>query len=247
MSYGEDLMIEMLINEAVEGEERRNDMCRLYGALGAKTWISANGTTISIRKMDDRHIRNCIAMLQRNLPFYDECFEGIAQKYIALFEKERKVTAVIRRRIASGGRTIGGATRRTVARPLLGVASLRSITTLRITAAVTVAFGIPKVNIVGYNLGGSALVAVVVLPVADLQPPLDDRHTSLAEIFADEFSGSSPGNDVDEIRFLFPGLAFEIAVAGDGEAGHRKTRLRTPQLWVAGQSTHDDDLIQHRP
>lgn len=82
MSYGEDLMIEMLINEAVEGEERRNDMCRLYGALGAKTWISANGTTISIRKMDDRHIRNCIAMLQRNLPFYDECFEGIAQKYI---------------------------------------------------------------------------------------------------------------------------------------------------------------------
>lgn len=88
MSYGEDLMIEMLINEAVEGEERRNDMCRLYGALGAKTWISSNGTTISIRKMDDRHIRNCIAMLQRNLPFYDECFEGIAQKYIALFEKE---------------------------------------------------------------------------------------------------------------------------------------------------------------
>ena len=75
---------------------------------------------------------------------------------------------------------------------------------MRITAAVTVAFGIPKVNIVGYNFGGSALVAVVVLPVADLQPPLDDRHASLAEIFADEFSGSSPGNDVDEIRFLFP-------------------------------------------
>ena len=51
----------------------------------------------------------------------------------------RKVTAVIRRRIASGGRAIGGAARRTVARPLLGVASLRSITTLRITAAVAVA------------------------------------------------------------------------------------------------------------
>lgn len=88
MSYGEDLMIEMLINEAAEREERRNDMCRLYGALGAKTWISANGTTISIRKMDDRHIRNCIAMLQRNLPFYDERLGGIAQKYIALFENE---------------------------------------------------------------------------------------------------------------------------------------------------------------
>lgn len=139
------------------------------------------------------------------------------------------------------------AARRTVALALLRISALRRVTALLIAASVTVAFGIPKVNIVGYNLGGSALVAVVVLPVADLQPPLDDRHTSLAEIFADEFSGSSPGNDVDEIRFLFPRLAFEVAVAGDGEAGHRKTGLRTPQLWVAGQSTHDDDLIQHRP
>lgn len=88
MSYGEDLMIEMLINEAVEGEERRNDMCRLYGALGAKTWISANGTTISVRKMDDRHIRNCIAMLKRNMPLYDEPFDRIALKYIKLLEAE---------------------------------------------------------------------------------------------------------------------------------------------------------------
>ena len=88
MSYGEDLMIEMLINEAVEGEERRNDMCRLYGALGAKTWISANGTTISIRKMDDRHIRNCISMLKRNMPLYDEPFDRIALKYIELLEAE---------------------------------------------------------------------------------------------------------------------------------------------------------------
>ena len=83
---------------------------------------------------------------------------------------------------------------------------------MRITAAVTVAFGIPKVNIVGYNFGGSALVAVVVLPVADLQSPLDDRHASLAEIFADEFSGSSPGNDVDEIRFLLAALGLEVPI-----------------------------------
>ena len=68
----------------------------------------------------------------------------------------------------------------------------------------------------------------------------------LAEIFADEFSGLAPGNDVDEICFLFPGLAFEIAVAGDGEAGHRKTGLRTAQFRVTGQSAHDNNLIQHR-
>ena len=95
MSYGEDLMIEMLINEAVEGEERRNDMCRLYGALGAKTWISANGTTISIRKMDDRHIRNCIAMLQRNLPFYDECLmSASAARPSKSLRKKRKETVM---------------------------------------------------------------------------------------------------------------------------------------------------------
>ena len=88
MSYGEELMLEMLINEEAKDAERRSDICRLYGALGAKVWIAADGTTISIRKMDSRHIRNCIAMLKRKLPRYSEGFDEIARRYITLFESE---------------------------------------------------------------------------------------------------------------------------------------------------------------
>lgn len=135
--------------------------------------------------------------------------------------------------------------RRAVTAGRSGTVALRLIAAL-ISAAVTIALAVTEIDIVGYDFCAAALVAVVVLPVTDLKSAFHHSHATLAEIFADEFSGSSPGNDVDEIRFLFPGLAFEIAVAGDGEAGHRKAGLCTAQFRVTGQSAHDNNLIQHR-
>ena len=128
---------------------------------------------------------------------------------------------------------------------LWGIASLRRIAALLISA-VSIALGVPEVNIVGHNLSRPALVAVIVLPVAKLQPTFDNRHAALAEILADEFSGIPPSNAVNKICFLFSRLIFEIAVTGHGEAGHRKAGLCTTQFRVAGQSAHDNDLIQHR-
>lgn len=66
MSYGEELMTEMLIAEALEEQDRKDQVCRFYGAIGAKVWITSDGSSISIRKMDSRHIRNCISMLKGN-------------------------------------------------------------------------------------------------------------------------------------------------------------------------------------
>lgn len=101
MSYGEDLINERLANEAsdafiirtlfkgmVEESVRRNDTSRLYGALVSKKWITNEGTAISIREMDGLHIRNCISMLKRNLPYYADGFDEIARGYITLFENE---------------------------------------------------------------------------------------------------------------------------------------------------------------
>ena len=75
MSYGEELMTEMLIAEALEEQDRKDQVCRFYGAIGAKVWITSDGSSISIHKMDSRHIRNCISMLKRNMPLYDEPFD----------------------------------------------------------------------------------------------------------------------------------------------------------------------------
>lgn len=76
MSYGEELMTEMLIAEALEEQDRKDQVCRFYGAIGAKVWITSDGSSISIRKMDSRHIRNCISMLKGNMPLYDEPFDS---------------------------------------------------------------------------------------------------------------------------------------------------------------------------
>lgn len=51
MSYGEELMTEMLIAEALEEQDRKDQVCRFYGAIGAKVWITSDGSSISIRKM----------------------------------------------------------------------------------------------------------------------------------------------------------------------------------------------------
>ena len=124
---------------------------------------------------------------------------------------------------------------------------MRSIAALLIAAAVTIALGVTEVDIFGHNLSGTPLVAVVVLPVADLQTPLHHSHAALGEVFADEFSGLAPCNDVDEVRRFFAGLlVLEVTIHRQGEACHGKAGLRTAQFGIAGQATHDDDFIQHR-
>jgi len=93
MSYGEELMLRMLIDEyktldEIRQQETQRDRFRLYGALGARTWIMADETTIPIARMEDSHIRNCMAMLRRNLPFYGTTLQRVATRYLSLFQEE---------------------------------------------------------------------------------------------------------------------------------------------------------------
>lgn len=88
MSYGEEPMVEMLIQSELEKWEREYNINRLWGAIGAKVWITADNASLNIVKMHTSHIHNCAAMLRRNLPYYDNQFSAIARSYIALFESE---------------------------------------------------------------------------------------------------------------------------------------------------------------
>lgn len=69
MGYGSDISAEMEVMEAINEWNIKNGM-----------WTQRDGSTISIRKMTKRHIKNCIAMLERgNSPFAEEWihrFEG---------------------------------------------------------------------------------------------------------------------------------------------------------------------------
>lgn len=91
MSYGEELMVEMLIQEEIWRQDYENHINQLWGAVKAKVWVTADNTSISIPRMGDRHIRNCIAMLERKLPDYEDELADIARSYISLFNSELQI------------------------------------------------------------------------------------------------------------------------------------------------------------
>lgn len=88
MSYGEEIMTEMLIQEILNEQEYGEYINRLWGAVKAKVWINAQNESVKISKMDVRYIHNCMAMLKRKLPHYDDWLGDIARSYITEFEPE---------------------------------------------------------------------------------------------------------------------------------------------------------------
>src|SRR5699024_2725615 len=79
--------------------------------------------------------------------------------------------------------------------------------------AVAVPLGVTEVDVVRDDLGGAALAALLVRPVADLEPALHHGHAALGEVAADELGGLAPRDHVDEVGgALTGGLVLEIPV-----------------------------------
>ena len=115
-----------------------------------------------------------------------------------------------------------------------------------VAARLAVALAVAEINVVGNHFRAAAVVAILVFPVADLKPALDHGHAALGEVLADELCGLAPSDYVDEIGGLLAALAaLEVAVDRDGEGRHRRAVLRAAQLGITGESTHDDDTVQH--
>ena len=115
-----------------------------------------------------------------------------------------------------------------------------------VVGAAVVPLAVAEVDVVRHDLGAAAVVAVPVLPVADLEAALRHGHAALAKVLADELRRLPPGHHVDEVRALLAGvLVLEVPVHREGEAGHGDTGLGGAQLRVLGQAAHDDDMVQH--
>nr|DAL74829.1 MAG TPA: hypothetical protein [Caudoviricetes sp.] len=100
-------------------------------------------------------------------------------------------------------------------------------------AGFRIPLGVAKVHMLGQHLGGTALVAVPVGPVPELQTALHHGHTALGEEAGDKLRRLPPSHNVDEVRSLLSGLlVLEVPIHRQGEGSHRGSGLGVTQLWV---------------
>ena len=120
------------------------------------------------------------------------------------------------------------------------------IAAVAVAAVLVAAAALAKVDIVRADLPAGAVVAVAILPLAALQAAGDNDHAALVEVLGHELAGLTPGDAVDKIGLPLAAVAAaEIAVDRHGEGRHADAGLRGAQLGVPGQTTHDDNVIEH--
>ena len=88
MSYGEELMVNMLIEAELLQAELEEEYRKLSSLADLGIWVKQDGTQMRIEDMDSRHIMNSIAMMKRNAPFYSKRTLEITARYRAVMEKE---------------------------------------------------------------------------------------------------------------------------------------------------------------
>src|SRR5699024_8409853 len=154
----------------------------------------------TLRRLRPRGARLSRSIAMRETSFYDQIRSKLKRQLAVVVRELGKLVAARRGAKAGGcrGRGRGGITAggsissaRVAAGGIAGIA---------IASAVAVPLGVAKVDLVGHHLGGGALVAVFVGPVADLQPALHHGHAALGEIAADKLGGLAPGHHRSEER-----------------------------------------------
>ena len=99
--------------------------------------------------------------------------------------------------------------------------------------AVSARFG--ELHVVRDDLRAAAVVAVPVLPGADLQRAADKGRHALGEVLGGEFRIVSPAHNVDKVGLLLGVLAV-TAVDGEGKAGDGNVVRGPSQLGIGGES-----------
>lgn len=88
MSYGEELMEEMLINYLLRDFFQYEKYSELRILAEQGIWVTKEGKSIPIQKMSSGHLRNSIALMKRNMDDYDKYATEIAEQYIKKMQAE---------------------------------------------------------------------------------------------------------------------------------------------------------------
>jgi len=98
---------------------------------------------------------------------------------------------------------------------------------------------------VAANLGGVALVAVLVVPLPRLQAALDVDLLALHQVLAERLGGLSPEHHAVPLRFLLALSAFVVPHLGGGhvEGGDRRASWCVTQLGVAPEIADENHFV----
>ena len=97
------------------------------------------------------------------------------------------------------------------------------------------------------DLGGLAVVAVLVLVVAAGELALHEDEPALGEVLADELGLRTPRDAVDEVGDLLAVLGLAAGVAGEPEAGDRHAARGVSELRVGRQPPLQSCVVIHQP
>lgn len=90
MSYGEELLTELEISHCLYEIELEKIYIKNMAFIESGLWTTSDNKVLHIKKMGTPHIRNCIALLERNLPHYVPMKQEFALAYIEKFKNELK-------------------------------------------------------------------------------------------------------------------------------------------------------------
>src|SRR6266508_791872 len=109
-----------------------------------------------------------------------------------------------------------------------------------------VAAAAEELDRIGDDLDGLALRAVLRLPLAPLQAPVDPHRASLGEVLRAVLPLVTPDGDVEVVGLLAPFAGRRVLaprVDGQAQAANGCPARRVPQLGVARQVSDEDDAV----
>src|SRR4051812_46102006 len=115
-----------------------------------------------------------------------------------------------------------------------------------VPAAAALLAAAEELDGVGDDVDALALVAVLVLPLAPLETPVDRHGAALAQVARAVLALRAPHGDVEVVRLVDPfagAVVLATGVHGDAEAAHRGPARRRAQLGVAREVAGDDDPV----
>lgn len=101
MGMGAEMLMEAMIDAEVEGWLRYQQYLDDLALMEKGIWRMRDGGLIKIEKMSSQHLRNTIAMIERNLPRIEDCYLDL------LLMAEQKMKTELSKRYPPVDRTEG--------------------------------------------------------------------------------------------------------------------------------------------